>query len=133
LVQYRRNFVSGGTYFFTLALADRRQTLLTDQQVGRIREASSAIGWGAKMVDSATRIHPTAGKGISEQRIKMRTIGLIFRDNGARSGAHPTLGSLFRAKYPHGQTFMIDGMRHSGCVARIARSLSGFAANAAAL
>lgn len=30
MVQYRRNFVPGGTYFFTVTLADRRSSLLTD-------------------------------------------------------------------------------------------------------
>ena len=30
MVRYRRNFVSGGTYFFTVTLADRRSTLLVD-------------------------------------------------------------------------------------------------------
>jgi putative transposase len=30
MVRYRRNFVVGGTYFFTVTLADRRSTALTD-------------------------------------------------------------------------------------------------------
>jgi putative transposase len=30
MVMYRRNFVPGGTYFFTLTLADRRSSLLID-------------------------------------------------------------------------------------------------------
>jgi REP element-mobilizing transposase RayT len=30
MTNYRRNFVSGGTYFFTVNLADRRLRLLTD-------------------------------------------------------------------------------------------------------
>jgi putative transposase len=30
MVHYRRNFIPGGTYFFTVTLADRRSTLLTD-------------------------------------------------------------------------------------------------------
>ncbi len=30
MVRYRRNFIPGGTYFFTLTLADRRSRLLTD-------------------------------------------------------------------------------------------------------
>lgn len=29
MVRYRRNFVPGGTFFFTVALADRQSTLLT--------------------------------------------------------------------------------------------------------
>lgn len=30
MTAYRRNFVAGGTYFFTIKLADRRSSLLTD-------------------------------------------------------------------------------------------------------
>src|ERR1700674_5695706 len=30
MVRYRRNFVPGGTFFFTATLADRRSTMLTD-------------------------------------------------------------------------------------------------------
>jgi putative transposase len=30
MVRYRRNFVPGGTYFFTVTLADRRSTMLID-------------------------------------------------------------------------------------------------------
>jgi putative transposase len=38
MVRYRRNFVAGGTYFFTLTLADRRSRVLTDH-VGALRAA----------------------------------------------------------------------------------------------
>jgi REP-associated tyrosine transposase len=31
MVQYRRNFVPGGTYFFTITLADRKSSALVDQ------------------------------------------------------------------------------------------------------
>jgi putative transposase len=30
MVNYRRNFVPGGTYFFTVTLADRRSSVLVD-------------------------------------------------------------------------------------------------------
>ena len=30
MVRYRRNFIAGGTYFFTVALADRRSSALVD-------------------------------------------------------------------------------------------------------
>jgi putative transposase len=33
MVRYRRNFISGGTYFFTATLADRRSSVLVDQIV----------------------------------------------------------------------------------------------------
>jgi putative transposase len=34
MVRYRRNFIPGGTYFFTVTLADRRSTALVDHIVG---------------------------------------------------------------------------------------------------
>jgi putative transposase len=39
MVRYRRNFVAGGTFFFTVTLADRRSTLLVD----RIRQLRAAF------------------------------------------------------------------------------------------
>jgi putative transposase len=41
MVKYRRNFVPGGTYFFTVTLADRRSSALVDH-VGPLREAFRA-------------------------------------------------------------------------------------------
>jgi putative transposase len=38
MVRYRRNFVPGGTYFFTVALADRTSSALVDD-VGALRAA----------------------------------------------------------------------------------------------
>jgi putative transposase len=38
MVAYRRNFVPGGTYFFTVTLADRRSSLLIDR-IDDLREA----------------------------------------------------------------------------------------------
>jgi putative transposase len=38
MANYRRNFVKGGSYFFTAALADRRQALLVDH-IDALREA----------------------------------------------------------------------------------------------
>ena len=42
MVRYRRNFVPGGTFFFTLALADRRLSLLTEY-VSLLRETMRHI------------------------------------------------------------------------------------------
>jgi putative transposase len=39
MVQYRRNWVPGGTYFFTVTLADRSSTLLVDR-VDALRDAA---------------------------------------------------------------------------------------------
>jgi REP element-mobilizing transposase RayT len=38
MVRYRRNFVPGGTFFFTVTLADRRSSVLVDH-VGLLRTA----------------------------------------------------------------------------------------------
>jgi putative transposase len=42
MVMYRRNFVPGGTYFFTLAMADRGSTMLIDH-VDELREAYRSV------------------------------------------------------------------------------------------
>lgn len=41
MVRYRRNFVPGGTYFFTVTLADRRSKMLVDH-IDRLRSAFRA-------------------------------------------------------------------------------------------
>ena len=41
MVGYRRNFIPGGTYFFTITLADRRSKMLVDQ-IGYLRSALRA-------------------------------------------------------------------------------------------
>jgi REP-associated tyrosine transposase len=38
MVRYRRNFVPGGTYFFTVAVADRRSRVLVEH-IGALRDA----------------------------------------------------------------------------------------------
>jgi putative transposase len=38
MVRYRRNFVAGGTFFFTVTLADRRSRMLTEH-VAHLRSA----------------------------------------------------------------------------------------------
>jgi putative transposase len=38
MVRYRRNFVPGGTFFFTVALADRRSSTLVDK-IASLRDA----------------------------------------------------------------------------------------------
>ena len=47
MVRYRRNFVSGATYFFTATLADRNSEALT-QNIGCLRESLRA----------ARQVHP---------------------------------------------------------------------------
>ena len=38
MANYRRNFLAGGSFFFTVNLADRKSSLLTDH-IERLREA----------------------------------------------------------------------------------------------
>ena len=48
MVQYRRNFVPGGTYFFTVTLRDRRTSLLIDHAdalVAAIRRVRELRPW----------------------------------------------------------------------------------------
>jgi putative transposase len=47
MVRYRRNFLAGGTFFFTVALADRTSTALTDH-IDALRAAIRAV----------RRVHP---------------------------------------------------------------------------
>jgi putative transposase len=42
MVRYRRNFVPGGTFFFTVTLADRRSTALTDN-ISVLRDAFRTV------------------------------------------------------------------------------------------
>ncbi|MBX9829414.1 MAG: hypothetical protein K2Z80_38135 [Xanthobacteraceae bacterium] len=42
MVRYRRNFVAGGRYFFTAALADRRSTALTGH-IDHLRNSFRAV------------------------------------------------------------------------------------------
>lgn len=42
MVGYRRNFLPGGTFFFTVTLRDRRATFLTDN-IGLLRGATRAV------------------------------------------------------------------------------------------
>jgi len=49
MVRYRRNYVPGGTYFFTVTLADRRSTMLVDRVDalrGAFRAAKAAAPFG---------------------------------------------------------------------------------------
>ena len=41
-MRYRRNYVSGGTYFFTIALADRSSNLLT-KHISNLRQAINYV------------------------------------------------------------------------------------------
>ena len=42
MVNYRRNYVAGGTYFFTVTLRDRRSSVLVDY-IGELRQAFAVM------------------------------------------------------------------------------------------
>jgi REP element-mobilizing transposase RayT len=48
MVNYRRNFVPGGTYFFTVTLADRSSKILTDR-IDLLRNALRALAENAHL------------------------------------------------------------------------------------
>ena len=70
MVQYRRNFVAGGTYFFTVTLADRRSSALVEHvvvstalalPVSRGRQAGEVrVYAGKRLVASAPLVTATA-------------------------------------------------------------------------
>ena len=43
-MQYRRAFVPGGTFFFTVNLLERRKTLLTDN-IDLLKQSFQPVGW----------------------------------------------------------------------------------------
>jgi putative transposase len=57
MVMYRRNFVPGGTYFFTLTLVDRRSTMLIDR-VDELREAYRSVVFARDIATVAICILP---------------------------------------------------------------------------
>jgi putative transposase len=42
MVQYRRNYIEGGTYFFTVALRDRKAATLVER-IDELREAVRSV------------------------------------------------------------------------------------------
>lgn len=57
MVQYRRNLVPGGTFFFTVTLRDRRSTLLVDH-IDLLREAFRHIKKRAPFTIEAMAVMP---------------------------------------------------------------------------
>ena len=93
MARYRRLFVPGGTYFFTVCLADRRSDLLV-REVGALREAVRAtraerpFGIGAWVV-LPDHLHCvwTLPEGDSDFPVRWGAIKSRFT---RRVGFHPT-------------------------------------------
>ena len=80
MVRYRRNFVPGGTFFFTVTLADRRSSALVDH-VDALRAAFRAGRRERPFTVGAIVILPEHLHAIFTYRQGMR----IFRDAGGGS------------------------------------------------
>jgi REP element-mobilizing transposase RayT len=57
MVRYRRNFVSGGTFFFTVTLLDRRSRVLVER-IAALRTAFSRGSQGKAIHDRCCRYSP---------------------------------------------------------------------------
>jgi putative transposase len=93
VVGYRRNFVPGGTFFFTVALADRRSTLLTTS-VAELRMAFHTVRGERPFDIDAIVILPdhlhtvwTLPDGDADFPLRWRRIKTVFTRTVMASGA----------------------------------------------
>ena len=84
MVQYRRNFVPGGTYFFTVTLRDRRTSLLIDHAdalVAAIRRVRELHPWQTDaLVILPDHLHAvwTLPEGDADYSARWRMIKALF-------------------------------------------------------
>src|SRR5215475_13321364 len=98
MVRYRRNFVPGGTFFFTVTLADRRSSILVDSVVS-LRHAFRAARAERPFTVDAIVILPdhlpavmTLPQGDSDFPGRWRRIKSLFtRDIAARGTLSPLI------------------------------------------
>jgi hypothetical protein len=90
MIRYRRNFVPGGTFFFTVTLADRRSSALVDH-VDALRAAFHA---GRRerpfTVDAIVNVSPNERRGIRLPAQPLRPDGAAL----IRATCWPALLSL---------------------------------------
>jgi putative transposase len=86
MTSYRRNFVPGGSYFFTVNLADRRARLLTDH-IELLRGAFRDVHAGHPFTIAATVVLPdhlhaiwTLPEGNADFAMRWRLIKTAFSD-----------------------------------------------------
>jgi putative transposase len=92
MVAYRRNFVSGGTYFFTVTLRDRRSRVLVDH-VDLLREAFRDVRRERPFILDAIVVLPehlhtvmTLPKGDADYSGRWRAIKSAFSRSLAKAG-----------------------------------------------
>ena len=87
MVQYRRNFVRGGTYFFTVTLKNRRASLLVDHAellIAAIRRVRDLHPWQTDaMVVLPDHLHAiwTLPDGDANYPVRWRMIKALFTKN----------------------------------------------------
>jgi putative transposase len=89
---YRRNRLSGGTYFFTVNLFDRNSRLLTDN-IDVLREAVRTVRTGAPFHIDAWVVLPE----------HMHCIWTLPPDDHDYSGRWHALKTIFATAMPHGE------------------------------
>ena len=72
--EYRRNYVAGGTYFFTLVAHERRQILTTD------------LGHGDTQASAATLEQPRTGYTLRDYTFSIAASGSTTRISGRGCG-----------------------------------------------
>lgn len=104
-MQYRRAFVPGGTFFFTVVTANRRPLLANEKAVGVLREAFKAVIAKRPFAVVAMAVLPehlhsvwTLPPGDSDFATRWRLIKTWFTkhhgDALGYAGAHPTYGEV---------------------------------------
>ena len=67
MANYRRNFLAGGSYFFTINLADRRLTLLNDH-IDLLRAAFRHVRFLRRVEQARKSLR--AGRGVKIENLK---------------------------------------------------------------
>jgi putative transposase len=105
LVLYRRNFVPGATYFFTLTLRDRRQRLLVEH-IDTLRESMKHVYALHPWRTDATVVLPdhlhalwTLPEKDDQYPLRWRMIKSLFTQRLRRSGAWFDSRSPWQSRY----------------------------------
>jgi putative transposase len=100
MIRYRRNFVSGGSFFFTVNLAERRLRLLTDH-VGALRAAFR---------DTRTR-HPFTIEAIVVLPDHLHAIWTLPEGDADFATRWRLIKSAFSRAMPHGERISLSRTR----------------------
>ena len=123
MVRYRRNFIAGGTYFFTVTLADRRSAALTDH-IGALRTAFRTTRRVRPFDIDAIVVLPdplhivmTLPVGDADFSNRWRLIKRRFTDALTRAGSCPCVIGTERLRYGSvgsGSTLFVTAMISNG-------------------